>query len=48
MGCNCGKTKAASAYLVKIPGQADRTVTSETAAQTLTKGIRGASYRPLK
>lgn len=46
MGCNCGKGKA-SAFVVKVPGQPDRTVTSEQAAQDATRGIRGASYRAL-
>ncbi len=43
VGCNCSKSKASS-YVVKLPGQADRTVQSESAAMALTTGVRGASY----
>jgi hypothetical protein len=48
MGCNCGKSATVSAYVVKVPGKAPQTVASETTAQALTRGIRGASYRPVK
>lgn len=48
MACGCGKNTVASAYVVKVPGQPDRTVTSEQAAQDATTGIRGASYRAVK
>lgn len=43
MGCNCGKS-AVSGFTVKRPGLPDRTVTSESAAQDLVKGISGATY----
>lgn len=44
VGCNCGKNKGTAAYVVRVPGQADRRVVSEDAAKALTSGIRGASY----
>lgn len=46
--CGCTKAKGIKAFVVKTPGQPDRTVTSETAAQAATRGVRGASYRPVK
>ncbi len=46
MAC-CGQSKAKS-YLVKVPGQPDRTVASEAAAMALVAGIRGASYSAVR
>lgn len=46
MAC-CGRTRTttAAAYVVKRPGQPDRTVYTEAAAQQLIRGVQGASYR---
>jgi hypothetical protein len=42
-GCSsCGKS--GSVYVVKRPGQPDRTVSTEGAAQTLVRGVQGATY----
>lgn len=43
MACGCQKSSA-SAFIVKVPGQPEQTVTSEAEAQALTRGIRGARY----
>lgn len=48
MACGCQKAATASAFVVKIPGQPERVVSSEQAAQTLTKGVRGALYTAKK
>lgn len=45
MGC-CGSRTATRVYVVSIPGQPTREVTSEQAAIAAVRGIRGASYRP--
>lgn len=47
MGCNCGKSRVASAYVVKVPGSPEQTVTTEDEAKQLTTGVRGAYYRPV-
>lgn len=46
MGCSsCGS--GAEAYIVKRPGQPDRRVTTESAAASLVRGVRGATYTPV-
>jgi hypothetical protein len=41
----CGR--GAEAFIVKRPGQPDRRVTTESAAQNLVRGVRGATYTPV-
>lgn len=46
MGCNCNK--GVTGYVVKIPGQPDRQVSTEQAAIALTRPVSGATYTPVK
>lgn len=47
MGCSSCKSSAARGpYEVVLPGKGAQVVATEADAQQLTKGVRGAYYRP--
>ena len=45
-GTCCGQGKKIKSYVVKRPGQPERSVSSEAAATALVKGVPGATVTP--